>query len=331
MKYICCVDKGSSEVLNIATGSLPVVDTGEVLIKVYAAGINRPDILQRQGLYPSPAGASSVLGLEVSGIVIEKGSNVLGLEEGDRVCALTNGGGYSECVSVPAGQVIKLGDNIVWEQAAALPEALFTVYSNVFHRACIARGETCLVHGGSGGIGSIAIQMLKVFGCEVYTTCSEEKRAFCESMGADHVIAYDSQDYPEYCLSHTQGKGIDVILDMVGGDYIAKNIQCAAANGRIINIAYMFGSVAEVNFIRVMLKRLTLSGSTLRSESAEFKRLLRDGLLDLFDDAISAGKIIPSIYSSYNLFDIEEVREAHQVLESGKVCGKLVLVNSHVE
>lgn len=328
MRYIDCKGAGGSEVLHVAEGSLPRLDNDQVLIHVRAAGVNRPDILQRQGLYSHPKEASRILGLEVSGVVVEVAKDVDAFAVGDNVYALTNGGGYAEYTAVPSGQVFKMTRSLSWQQAAVLPEALLTVFSNVFIRANLRKGERCLVHGGSGGIGSTAIQMIKAFGSEVYTTCRSNKVDFCRSLGADHVIPYDTSHFSEFCLEQTKGRGVDVILDMVGGDYVDKNIRCAAENGRIINIAFMAGSVMKVNLMRLMLKRLTLSGSTLRSESAGYKRRLTDGVRETFSEQIESGRISPALYEEYDLFDIDSVRTAHDVMESGAVRGKLVLVNN---
>ncbi|MGD9053186.1 MAG: NAD(P)H-quinone oxidoreductase, partial [Desulfobacterales bacterium] len=250
MRYIHISKHGEPEVMKMKKGPVPDPGNGEVLIKVHAAGVNRPDVMQRQGLYPPPQGASPILGLEVAGEVVAIGSHVSAWSVSDRVCALTNGGGYAEYVAVPAGQCLPVPRGLTLEEAAALPETFFTVWSNVFDRARLKPGERFLVHGGSSGIGTTAIQMAKALGSIVFTTAgSKEKCAACRRFGADVAVNYQEQDYVEVLKQVTDGQGVDVILDMVGGDYVARNLKLAAKDGRVVSISFIKGSHVEIDMM----------------------------------------------------------------------------------
>lgn len=323
MRFINLHEFGGADQLYIDKMPIPEPKPDEILIRVVAAGVNRPDIVQRQGLYPAPADHSPVLGLEVAGIIKALGADVEHWRVGDEIVALTNGGGYAEFVAVPVGQCLPKPKNISMIEAAALPETLFTVWGNVFMRAQLRAGETFLVHGGASGIGSCAIQLARAFGARVFTTVSSaEKAEACQKLGAEIAIVYPEQDFVEWIKTHTQGRGVDVILDMVGGDYIARNIKTAAPDGRIVNIAFMRGSRVDVNMMPVMLKRLTLTGSTLRSQSNSAKAAIARQLLELVWPKILNAEIAPLIDS---VFDFSDVKAAHQRLESGAHIGKIVL------
>jgi len=326
MQYIDISDFGGPEVMTLKTGPVPVLQAGEVLIRVRAAGVNRPDILQRQGSYPPPPGASPVLGLEVAGEVAQAGGDVNGWHAGDPVCALANGGGYAEYVAVPAGQCLPVPRGLSMAEAAALPETFFTVWTNVFERAGLKAGETFLVHGGSSGIGTAAIQMAKSMGARVFITAgSESKCEACGHLGADVVINYRRQDYVKVVAEATDGKGVDVILDMVGGDYIHRNLKAAALDGRIVNIAYLKGSRVEVDMLPVLLKRLILTGSTLRPRSAAEKAGIARALRKHIWPAIESGGIRPLIAAR---FPLKDAAGAHRLMEGGTHIGKIVLTVS---
>lgn len=323
MQFVDMREPGTPAVLHISCGEIPALREGEVLIRVAAAGVNRPDIIQRQGNYPPPADASPILGLEVSGEVVAVAEGVATPAVGDRVCALTNGGGYAEYVAVPARQCLPVPVGFSMIEAAALPETCFTVWSNLFDRAHLQSGETLLVHGGAGGIGSTAIQMAAALGVTVFATAgSAEKCQACVELGASRAINYKEEDFVEVIRAESPGAGVDVILDMVGGDYIQRNINCAAQDGRIVNIAFLQGAKAEVNFMRVMLKRLTLTGSTLRSQSADFKADVASALRQHIWPLLEQGLMRPRIDA---VFELAEVAFAHQKMESGDLIGKLVL------
>ncbi|PID44512.1 MAG: NAD(P)H-quinone oxidoreductase [Proteobacteria bacterium] len=328
MKYIDIVEFGGPDVLTLASGDSPEPGKGEVLVDVVAAGVNRPDVVQRQGHYPAPPGASPIPGLEVAGEISQLGEGVAkegvaGWKVGDRVCALTNGGGYAQRVVVPASQCLPVPLGFSMVEAAALPETFFTVWSNVFDRCGLKSGDTFLVHGGSSGIGTSAIQMASAMGARVFTTAgSDEKCAVCESLGAEKAINYRDQDFVAELKAILGKRGIDVTLDMVGGDYIARNIKIAAMDGRIANIAYLNGSVAEVNFMHVMLKRLTLTGSTLRPQSEQTKALIAENLKSRIWPLLESGKIRPVIAG---VFTLGNAAEAHRLMESSSHIGKIVL------
>jgi len=323
MQYIALDTPGAAENMKLAECEQPQPGPGEVLIEVAAAGVNRPDVLQRQGKYPPPPGASPILGLEVAGKIVELGAGVDPSLKGQQVCALVNGGGYAEYVSVAATQCLPVPKGLSLIEAAALPETFFTVWTNVFDRAGLKSGESLLVHGGSSGIGSTAIQLAKAFGATVFTTAgSEEKCRFCRELGADLAINYREEDFVEAINKATNDRGVDVILDMVGGDYIPRNIQIAAPEGRIVSIAFLSGPQATVNFAPMMVKRLVLTGSTLRPRSAEVKGAIARSLKEKVWPLLEAGKIKPIIAAE---FAFNEVVEAHRLMESSAHMGKIVL------
>ena len=323
MRCISMTSTGSADVLTVAEVDMPLLNAGEILIRVAAAGVNRPDVFQRMGLYNPPPGASPLLGLEVAGLVEAVADDVTGWQVGDRICALTNGGGYAQFVSVAASQCLSVPESLTLEEAAALPETCFTVWSNVFDRAALKPGESFLVHGGSSGIGTTAIQMAAALGATVYTTAgSDEKCQACEKLGATLAINYHQQDFVTDITAATEGRGVDVILDMVGGDYLAKNISVAALDGRIVNIAYLLGSEVTANMMPVMLKRLTLTGSTLRPQSVESKAAIAKNLRAKIWPLIEEGKIKPVIAATYPL---AQAADAHRLMESSKHIGKIVL------
>lgn len=323
MNFVHVNAPGSADCLELRDMSIPEPAQDQVLIRVAAAGVNRPDIVQRQGLYPPPPDASPVLGLEVAGEVVACGSDVKVWRPGDSVCALVNGGGYAEFAVAPQAQCLPVPSSLSLIEAAALPEACFTVWHNLWQRAQIKAGETLLVHGGSSGIGTMAIQMAVALGHRVFTTAgTAEKCRACEILGAVQAINYRQQDFVEEIKQSTVGRGIDVILDMVGGDYIQKNISIAAQEGRIINIAFLAGSKAKVDFLPLMMKRLTLGGSTLRAQSASIKAKIAQELQARIWPLIEQGKIAPLISDT---FPLRRVGDAHRLLESGTVIGKVVL------
>lgn len=325
MKFIDISEYGPAENLISAECEQPLAGEGEIVIKVAAAGVNRPDIIQRLGFYPAPPGASPILGLEASGTVVALGKGVTQWQVGDKVCALCNGGAYAEFVTVPASQALPVPKGLSMLQAAALPETFFTVWTNVFDRAGLKSGENFLVHGGSSGIGTTAIQLAKARGAKVYTTAgSDEKCMACEKLGATKAINYRQQTefVPEF-LALTEQRGMDVILDMVGGDYVDHNITMAAMDGRIVNIAFLQGSQVNVNMLPVMLKRLTLTGSTLRPQSAEAKSAIAQKLLAEVWPLLEAGTIAPQIFAS---FPLAEAAQAHALMESSEHIGKVMLV-----
>lgn len=322
MKLISLKEFGSSENLHIIDGEVPAPKRGEVLIRVHATGINRPDILQRQGLYPAPADASPILGLEVAGEIVELGENISEWRLGDKVCALVDGGGYAEYAIAPATQCLLIPNDFSFIEAAALPETFFTVWHNLFQRAQLKSGETVLVHGGSSGIGTAAIQLAIAFGAKVFATAgSREKCGAIESLGAI-AINYHEQDFVAEIKSHTQGQGVNVILDMVGGGYVQRNFSAAAKDGRIVNIAFLNGSKMELDLMPVMLKRLTLTGSTLRAQSPHIKAAIAQELKQQVWPLLNAQKIKPIIDS---VFPFAEVAKAHERMESSQHIGKIVL------
>lgn len=320
---------GGPEVLQLAQRATPDIGTDEVLIEVAAAGVNRPDVMQRRGLYPAPPGASDLPGLEVAGMVAAAGSNVREWQVGDRVCALTNGGGYAEYAVAPAGQCLPVPRGMSLVAAAGLPETCFTVWANVFDRGHLRPAESLLVHGGSSGIGTTAIQVARALGATVYATAgSDEKCAACEELGAVRAVNYREEDFVAVLREATGGKGVDVILDMVGGDYINRNIELAAVDGRIINIAYQGGFEATVNFVPVLLKRLTLGASTLRPQSAQAKAAIAASLRHTVWPLLATGEFKPVIAATYPL---AEAAQAHALMESSRHIGKIILEIGHRE
>jgi putative PIG3 family NAD(P)H quinone oxidoreductase len=315
---------GGPEVLMPAERPTPSPAAGEVLIKVAAAGVNRPDTMQRAGHYPPPPGASDIPGLEVAGTVAQVGSDVRDWQAGDRVCALVSGGGYAEYCVAPAPQCLPVPRDFDFTQAAAIPETFFTVWTNVFDRGRLQPGESLLVHGGSSGIGTTAIQLARAFSSRVFATAgSAEKCAACERLGAERAINYRDTDFVAAIRDATGGRGVDVVLDMVGGDYLPRNLDVLAADGRLVQIAVLGGVKATLNLITMMQRRLTLTGSTLRprpvAEKAAIAAALRARVWPLLD----AGTIRPVVHAT---FPLRSAAEAHRVMESGAHIGKLVLV-----
>lgn len=326
MQAIAIQAYGAPEMLQFGQQPDPVVKTGEVLIRVAASGVNRPDVLQRKGHYPVPAGASELPGLEVAGHIVsgdEAAMQACGLQVGDAVCALVQGGGYAELCTAPAAQCLPVPQGWSLEQAASLPETYFTVWSNVFDRAQLQAGETLLVHGGSSGIGVTAIQMAKAMGAKVLVTAgSDEKCAACVQLGADHAINYRSHDFVEEVQRLTAKRGANVILDMVAGSYIARDIQCLADDGRIVIIALQGGVKAEFDAGQVLRRRLTITGSTLRPRSVEFKQRIAQQLRQHIWPLLEAGKMQPVIHS---VFPAAQAAQAHALMESNQHIGKIVL------
>src|SRR5438270_8897932 len=326
MHHIAMEAPGGPEVLVLATGPVPRPATGEVLIRVAAAGINRPDILQRIANYPPPPGASPILGLEVSGTVVALGAKVTGWHEGDAVCALIAGGGYAEYCVAPAPQCLPVPKSVALVDAAGLPETFFTVWTNVFDRGRLATGENFLVHGGSSGIGVTAIQVARAFGARVFATAgSPEKCAVCVELGAERAIDYRQEDFTAIIKEATQGRGVDVILDMVGGPYVEKNLRALAVEGRLVQIAFLQGSKVTLDLTHLMMRRQTLTGSTLRprpvAEKAAIARHLRDKVWPL----IEAGKVRPVIDRT---FPLAEAAAAHRLMEASTHIGKILLRTS---
>ena len=323
MRAIDIEAPGGPEVLQPAERPVPKPGRGEVLIHVAAAGVNRPDVLQRRGMYPPPAGAPNIPGLEVAGRIVALGEGVSGLHEGDPVCALLAGGGYAEYAVAPAGQCLLVPDALSMVEAAAMPETLFTVWHNLFQRAYARQGETALVHGGTSGIGTMAIALGKLFGVRTIVTCgSDEKCARAEELGAAQAINYAKADFVEEVKRATDGNGVDIVLDMVGGDYVPRNLDCLAEDGRHVSIAVQRGITAEINVARVMMRRLTLTGSTLRARSVEFKTLLADEIGQVAWPLAAEGKLKPVIDT---VLPLEEAAEAHRRMEAGEHVGKIVL------
>jgi NADPH2:quinone reductase len=313
---------GGPEVLKLRDLPKPSPKPNEILVKVAAAGVNRPDVLQRMGHYPVPPGASPLPGLEIAGEVVEAGSSAKIWKPGDKVCALANGGGYAEFCVVPEGQALPVPRNISLIEAASLPETFFTVWTNVYDRGRLAPGESLLVQGGTSGIGVTAIQMAAATGNRVFATAgSEEKCAACVKLGAEKAFNYRTQDWSASVREATGGKGVNVILDMVGGDYVAKELKCLADEGRLVFIAFLRGPKAELDISQVM-RRLTITGSTLRPRTTEFKAAIAASLREKIWPLIEAGRIKPQIYRT---FPLEQVAEAHKLMESSQHIGKIVL------
>ena len=320
MKVIEIVEPGGPSVLKSSVRSIPKPKRNEVLIKISYAGINRPDVLQRSGSYLPPPGASDLPGLEASGIIFAIGKNVTNWEVGDEVCALLPGGGYAEYAVTQASHCLPVPTGMSLKQAAALPETLFTVWSNVFQRGGLKPNEKFLVHGGSSGIGTMAIQLANLFGSEVYATAgSEAKCSACEELGAIRAINYNKEDFLEVIKSIG---GVHLILDMVGGAYIEKNIKALVDDGRLVQIAFLKGAKVELNFAQIMTRRLTVTGSTLRPQSDLFKSQIASELLEKIWPLLSTGRINPVINS---VFDLNDVSSAHLLMESSKHIGKIVL------
>ena len=323
MKAIEISQPGPPNVLRLVERPTPVPAAGEVLVRVEAAGVNRPDIMQRLGSYPPPPGASDLPGLEVAGTVAAVGANVARWREGDSVCALVAGGGYAEYCVVPEPQALPLPHGVRSEVAAASPETFFTVWTNLFERGQLAEGERVLVHGGTSGIGTTAIQLARAFGATVFATAgTDDKCAVCERLGA-RAINYRSTDFVQAVRDWTAGAGVNVILDIVGASYLQRNLDALAMHGRLIQIGLLEGSRTEINLRTIMQKRLTLTGSTLRVRSVEEKGASARALEAKVWPLLAAGQVAPLIYRTLTL---AEAAEAHRLLESGEVIGKIVLV-----
>ena len=313
---------GDPEVLTLVRRPIPAPGDGEVLIEVAAAGVNRPDVLQRRGLYPPPPGAPTIPGLEVAGAVVAAGEGSR-FAIGDRVCALLAGGGYAEYAIAPAGQCLPVPDGLDMVEAAALPETLFTVWHNLFERGHARDGETALVHGGTSGIGTMAIALGQLFGVEIVVTCgSNEKCRHAEALGARLAINYRTQDFVAEVRAKTEGRGVAVVLDMVGGDYLPRNLQCLSEDGRHVSIAVQGGVKSEINIAQIMQRRLTLTGSTLRARSVGFKTLLAEEIGREVWPSVAEGKLRPVIDRVYPL---GEAAEAHRRMEAGEHVGKIML------
>lgn len=323
MTVIGIADPGGPEALVPTRRPVPRPGRGEVLIRVAAAGVNRPDAMQRQGKYPPPAGASDIPGLEISGTIVAVGPDA-DISVGQRVCALLAGGGYAEYALAPAGHCLPVPDGYDMAEAAALPETLFTVWTNLFERAYAVEGDVVLVHGGTSGIGTMAITLCRLFDIDIIVTCgSEEKCAAALRWGASHAINYHTQDYVAEVARITGGRGVDAVLDMVGGDYIARNIQCLADDGRHVSIAVQGGAKASVFVPAIMSKRLTLTGSTLRPRSVAFKSLVAEELKRVVWPFVEEGKLRPAMDQR---FPLTKAAQAHARLEAGDHFGKIVLI-----
>lgn len=323
MKAIEITKPGSPDVLNLCDRSMPQFKSGEVLIKVHAAGVNRPDVIQRMGHYPVPPGASDLPGLEVSGEIVDGDCSGTDLKKGDMVCALIQGGGYAEYCTAPVLQCLPVPKGLSAIEAASLPETFFTVWSNVFDRAHLAERDTLLVQGGTSGIGVAAIQMATTLGHRVFATAgSDEKCRACEALGAVRAINYRAEDFVEVIKQETGGKGVDVILDMVGGAYIAREIDCLTEDGRLAIIALLGGSKATVDLGQVLRRRLTITGSTLRPRSVEFKAAIAHNLRQHIWPLIESSRIKPVIYKTFSL---EQAAQAHILMETSAHIGKIVL------
>ena len=314
---------GGPEVLRVTQRPVPVPAANEVLIEVAAAGVNRPDVLQRKGGYPPPPGASDIPGLEVAGTILAAGAGANTWKTGDRVCALVTGGGYAEYVAAPAPQCLPIPRGLTLVEAAGLPETFFTVWVNVFERAGLKGSETLLIQGGSSGIGVTAIQMARAFGHRVFVTAgSAEKCTACEKLGASRAINYRTEDFVAVVKELSGGKGVDVILDMVGGDYVPRELACLADDGRLSLIAFLGGTRATIDMTDILRRRLTITGSTLRARSVEVKGAIARSLEQKVWPLIEAGRIKPVIYRTFRL---EEASAAHALMESSAHVGKIIL------
>lgn len=326
MQAIAISTPGGPEVLAPVQLPLPTLAAGEVLIRVAASGINRPDVVQRKGHYPPPPGASPLPGLEVAGTIVAgdpQAMQAAGLRVGDAVCALVSGGGYAQYCAVPAAHCLPVPKGWSLTQAAGLPETCFTVWSNLFDRAQLQAGQTVLIHGGSSGIGITAIQMAKAAGAQVIVTAgSAEKCAACLQLGADHAINYREQDFVEQVKTLTQGKGVHAVLDMVAGSYVARNVECLAADGKLLIIAVQGGKDASFNAVTVLMRRISIMGTTLRSQPHAFKAAIARNLRQTVWPWLEAGKIRPVVHAT---FAATQAAEAHALMESGQHIGKIIL------
>jgi len=324
MRAVEITKPGGPDVLVAAERPRPTPSGGEVLIKVAAAGVNRPDVMQRMGHYPPPPGITDIPGLEVAGVIEQIGDGVTGWRVGDRVCALVAGGGYAEYCVAPAPQCLPIPANVDFIHAAAIPETFFTVWTNVFERGRLRAGESLLIHGGTSGIGTTAIQLAKALGSRVFATAgSAEKCAACERLGAERAINYREADFVAAVKEATGGKGVDVILDMIGGDYVPRDMDALAMDGRLVSIAVQGGVKAQINILTLMQKRLTLTGSTLRTRPVAEKGAIAAALKQHVWPLLESGAVSPVIHAT---FPLRDAAEAHRVLESGAHVGKLVLV-----
>ena len=323
MRYIEHGTGGAPEVMHLGQTAAPQAGPGDVLIKVAYAGVNRPDCLQRSGRYPPPPGASPILGLEASGHVVAVGEGLTQWRIGDAVCGLANGGAYAEYVAIPQGQVLPVPKGLSLLQAAALPENYFTVWTNVFQRGRLQSGETFLVHGGSSGIGLTAIQLAKAFGARVLCTVGNaDKVEACLKAGADVAINYRAQDFVDEALAATAQQGVNIILDMVGGDYMQRNLKALSVDGRLVQIAFLQPSKTEVDWIALMVKRLTFTGSTLRPRSVADKAQMAAELKQNVWPMMEQGKCLPVIHQ---VFDLDQAAQAHALMESSTHIGKIML------
>ncbi|KAB0268955.1 NAD(P)H-quinone oxidoreductase [Microvirga brassicacearum] len=323
MRAVIADGKGGPEVLKVVQIPVPRPAEGEILVKVEAAGVNRPDVAQREGRYPPPPGAPTTLGLEIAGTVVAVGPRVSRFAVGEPVMALVPGGGYADFAVVHETNALRIPEGLSMVEAGAVPETYFTVWTNVFERGALKTGETFLVHGGTSGIGTTAIQLAKAFGATVIATAgSEEKCAACLALGADLAINYREEDFVAAVKAFTDGRGANLILDMVGGDYIPRNYEAAAQDGRIVQIAFLHGSRIEMDFGRLMVKRLTHTGSTLRSRAVSEKAAIARALADRVLPLLAQGRVKPLIDSEFSL---EEVARAHARMDGGEHIGKIVL------
>jgi NADPH:quinone reductase len=324
MKAVVITTPGPAEVLQVQERPEPRPAEGEVLVKVFAAGINRPDVAQRKGHYPPPADASpDIPGLEIAGVVSELGKGAFTWKVGDKVCGLVTGGGYAEYCAVPEGQCLSIPDTLSFVEAASLPETFFTVWSNVFDRGKLKPEDILLVHGGSSGIGVAAIQLANAWGATVFVTAgTDEKCVFCERLGAAKAINYKTENFKEAIKKLTLGKGVDMILDMVGGNYTSDNLDALAEEGRLILINSMKGDEATIKLSQIMRKRLTITGSTLRARDKDFKSSVATKLKQVVWPWLEAGKVKPVVFQT---FALENADEAHRMMESSSHIGKLVL------
>lgn len=326
MTAIEITEAGGPEVLKPVERETPAPGPGEVLVRVAAAGVNRPDLAQRAGTYPPPPGASDLPGLEIAGEIVAVGDGAEGVSVGDQVCALTPGGGYAEYCVTPAAHCLPIPDGFSLVEAAALPETYFTVWTNVFERGALQPGERFLVHGGASGIGTTAIQLAREYGAEVYATAgTADKCAACEKLGATRAINYREEDFAEVINDATDGAGVDVILDMVAGEYIARDLTCIRPDGRIVIIALLGGPKGEVPFLPIMAKRVTVTGSTLRPQTVEAKARMARGLRDTVWPWLNAGTVKPIIQDT---FPFADAADAHAALEAGDHVGKFMLTVS---
>jgi len=328
MRAVVITAPGDPDVLQIKERPDPTPEPGEVVIKVFASGINRPDVMQRKGKYPPPPGVSDLPGLEIAGIVVDVGEDCFRWKIGDRLCALVSGGGYAEYCVAPEGQCLPVPHNLSFAEAASLPETFFTVWSNVFDRGKLKPGESLLIHGGSSGIGVAAIQLAKAWGATVYTTAgNEEKCNFCEKLGADKAIHYRMEKFRDVVNRFTDQKGVNVILDMVGGSYTQDNLDILAEEGRLVLINFMTGDEVKIKLSSVMRKRLTITGSTLRNRDVTFKTAVANQLEEHVWPWLVSEKVKPVVYKTFPMADVVS---AHRLMESSKHIGKIVLIMDQI-